>query len=61
MLQFRNRLKNEKSTDDKMSREMWEEMENRKTDKARMGKARGTREERRKREVKEKEREERRV
>jgi len=60
-LQPRDRLENGRSTNDKMSRGMWEEMENNKTDEARMEKARGTREERRKREVKRKEREERRV
>ena len=57
--QYRNRLKNERSINDKMSRGIWKEMENRKTDKARMEKTRGTRKERR--EVKKKEREERRV
>jgi len=38
-------LKNGRSTNDKMSRGMWEEMENRKTDEAGIEKARGTREE----------------
>ena len=40
---------------------MWKEIENRKTDKADMEKAKGTREKRRKREAKGKEREKRRV
>ena len=44
-----------------MSREMWEEIENRKTDEARMEKAKGIRKERRKKEVKGKERKERKV
>ena len=43
MPQSRDILENRRSTDDKMSREMWEEIENRKTDKARMEKARGKR------------------
>jgi len=43
-----------------MSRGVWKEVENRKTDKAGMEKARGKRKEKRKREVKGKEREERR-
>jgi len=51
-------LDNKRSTNDKISRGMWEEMENRKIDKTRMEKARGTREERRKGEVKGKKRRE---
>ena len=43
MPQSRDILENRRSTDNKMSREMWEEIENRKTDKARMEKARGKR------------------
>ena len=43
MPQSRDILENRRSTDDKMSRGMWEEIENRKTDKARMEKARGKR------------------
>ena len=43
MPQSRDILENRRSTDDKMSREIWEEIENRKTDKARMEKARGKR------------------
>ena len=39
MPQSRDILENRRSTDDKMSREMWEEIENRKTDKARMEEA----------------------
>jgi len=42
-------LENGRSTNDEMFREMWEEIENKKTDKARIEKARGTREERKKR------------
>jgi len=38
-LQPRDRLENKRSIDDKMSRGMWKEMKNRKTDKARMAKA----------------------
>jgi len=38
MPQPRDRLGNRRSTDDKMSKGMWEKMENRKTDKARMAK-----------------------
>ena len=56
--QYRNRLKNERSINDKMSRGIWEEMENRKTDKARMEKTRGTRKERREVKKKKEKREE---
>ena len=37
-LQPRDRLENKRSIDDKMSRGMWKEIKNRKTDKARMAK-----------------------
>jgi len=47
--QSRDRLENGRSTDDKMSRGMWEEIENRKTDKAGMEKARDKRKERKQR------------
>jgi len=59
--QPRDRLENRRSTDDKMSREIWKEIENRKTDKARMEKARSKRKKRSKREAKREEREERKV
>ena len=39
MLQPRNRLEDGRSIDDEISREMWEEIENRKTNEARMAKA----------------------
>ena len=38
--QSRDRLENRRGIDDKMSRGVWEEIENRKTDKARMAEAR---------------------
>ena len=38
MPQPRNRLENRRGTDDKMSRGIWKEIENGKTDKARMAK-----------------------
>jgi len=38
--QSRDRLENRRGTDDEMSREVWKEIENRKTDKARMAEAR---------------------
>ena len=39
MPQPRDRLENRRGTDDKMSRGVWKEMENWKTDKARIAKA----------------------
>ena len=39
MPQPRNRLEDGRSIDDEISREMWEEIENRKTNEARMAKA----------------------
>ena len=40
-------MENRRSTDDKMPRGVWKEVENRKTDEARMAKTKSKREERR--------------
>ena len=43
-LQFRDRLENRRSTNDKMSKRVWNVMEKGKTNKARMAEAEGERE-----------------